>query len=271
MDKNRRRAIPLLNRKTALEEFARTGRRCALGGWIVRPEDDVHFDHILPVSRGGSDDITNLRVAHARCNMMKSWRTDEEHTERISQPATCPSCSLARRRRVDFTRCRRCSHSVCFYCAITSSDYAGALCLRCDAIVAYDTAHAKQDADGRPIVLARIIKDSTWRHATWPRPNARYLLEITCPYCRKAHHYDGGEYFHEIPARAGYRKTICGADNGKGYILEVPKPVTVDLTVNGSLWPEKIRLADRRWVLPEKIGPADWRWAPSDGEYEDEE
>jgi HNH endonuclease len=235
MDENQRQAIPPLVRQSALEEFERTGRRCALCGWTVRPEDDVHVDHILPVVRGGSDDIENLRVVHASCNMSKSWRTDEEHAERISRPATCRSCGLVRRRLVDFTRCDRCGQSVCFYCALTSSEYTGALCPRCNAIVAYGTAHAKQDAGGRPIVMARVIKDSGWRHGQWSRYGvvgcSRYLLEITCPYCQKAHCYDGGEYFREIPARAGYRKTICGTDNGTGYILEVPTPVTVDLTV----------------------------------------
>jgi hypothetical protein len=243
MDWTQRQAIPPLVRQAVLEEFERTGRRCALCGWTVRPGDDVHVDHVLPVARGGSSDIKNLRAVHASCNMSKSWRTDEEHTERISQPATCPSCSLVRRRLVDFTRCQRCSEFVCLYCAITSSDYDGALCPRCDVIVAYDTAHAKQDADGRPIVLARVIKDSGWRHGQWSREGvggcSRYLPEITCPYCRKAHRYDGGAYFREIPARAGYRKTVCGADNGKGYILETPKPITVDLTVNEGLVPDR--------------------------------
>lgn len=32
---------------------------------------DVHIDHIFPVSLGGNDELANLRVTHARCNMLK--------------------------------------------------------------------------------------------------------------------------------------------------------------------------------------------------------
>jgi hypothetical protein len=274
----RRPAIPVATSRAVLEAFERAGRHCVLCGWTVPPGEKPHVDHILPVSRGGSDDITNLRGVHARCNGLKSDRTDEEYKEyieQISRPTTCRFCGLVRRSPLDFTVCQRCSCSVCLYCAIVSSDYVGVICPRCDVIIAYDAAHAKQDADGRPIVFARVLKDSTWRHGSlsWSACS-RYLLEISCPYCRKAHRYDGGEYFRELSARAGYRETTCGADNGKGYVLDVPKPVTVHLTVDWCLWPERIRLADRRWALPEEIKPTDRRWVPSDGngwEDEDEE
>ena len=33
---------------------------------------EVHIDHIIPKSRGGSDDDANLQLAHAQCNLAKS-------------------------------------------------------------------------------------------------------------------------------------------------------------------------------------------------------
>ena len=33
---------------------------------------DCHFDHIVPVSRGGSNDINNLGISHKIVNLMKS-------------------------------------------------------------------------------------------------------------------------------------------------------------------------------------------------------
>lgn len=37
-----------------------------------------HIDHILPSSRGGSDDVSNLALACAPCNISKRNRTPEE-------------------------------------------------------------------------------------------------------------------------------------------------------------------------------------------------
>jgi len=37
------------------------------------------IDHISPVSRGGSNNFSNLSVTHARCNLMKSNKTLEEY------------------------------------------------------------------------------------------------------------------------------------------------------------------------------------------------
>lgn len=43
---------------------------CGLCGYFV-DEKDCHIDHIHPWSLGGSDDLSNLQVSHARCNMRK--------------------------------------------------------------------------------------------------------------------------------------------------------------------------------------------------------
>lgn len=52
--------------------MARDGQRCAYCGDIDGP---FHFDHIFPVSRGGSDEATNLVLACVPCNMSKGSRT----------------------------------------------------------------------------------------------------------------------------------------------------------------------------------------------------
>jgi 5-methylcytosine-specific restriction endonuclease McrA len=36
-------------------------------GW----ENGLHMDHVLPLSKGGSDTIDNVRPSHGRCNLQK--------------------------------------------------------------------------------------------------------------------------------------------------------------------------------------------------------
>lgn len=55
--------------------FARDGYACQYCGSRARP---FHCDHIMPVSRGGSDDLTNLTTACAPCNLSKGDQTPEE-------------------------------------------------------------------------------------------------------------------------------------------------------------------------------------------------
>lgn len=37
-------------------------------GW----EAGLHFDHVVPISKGGSDTLDNVKPAHAKCNLKKS-------------------------------------------------------------------------------------------------------------------------------------------------------------------------------------------------------
>lgn len=37
-------------------------------GW----ENSLHIDHVMPLSKGGTDTIDNVRPTHARCNLIKS-------------------------------------------------------------------------------------------------------------------------------------------------------------------------------------------------------
>lgn len=53
--------------------IARDGLTCGICKERVE-HDDVHLDHVRPVSRGGPNTAANLRVTHSRCNMRKGAR-----------------------------------------------------------------------------------------------------------------------------------------------------------------------------------------------------
>jgi len=39
---------------------------------------DITFDHHEPLSKGGTDDLENLRLAHSRCNQLKRDMSPKE-------------------------------------------------------------------------------------------------------------------------------------------------------------------------------------------------
>lgn len=43
-------------------------RQCGKPGW----ERAYHVDHVIPLSKGGSDELDNVRPAHGQCNIIKS-------------------------------------------------------------------------------------------------------------------------------------------------------------------------------------------------------
>lgn len=47
------------------------GRPCSICGQPIMPGEAVHVDHVRALARGGSDDPSNLRTAHKRCNLSK--------------------------------------------------------------------------------------------------------------------------------------------------------------------------------------------------------
>lgn len=53
--------------------IARDGYVCGICGGDVHP-DDVHLDHIQPVSKGGPTTFENLRVTHSFCNISRGNR-----------------------------------------------------------------------------------------------------------------------------------------------------------------------------------------------------
>lgn len=48
----------------------RDGYHCHICGGDVLP-DDVHFDHVIPLSKGGAHSEDNIRVSHSTCNLRK--------------------------------------------------------------------------------------------------------------------------------------------------------------------------------------------------------
>lgn len=54
--------------------IARVGLYCGLCGEPVADRGDVDIDHIPPRALGGDDDLSNLQVAHSRCNRSKGAR-----------------------------------------------------------------------------------------------------------------------------------------------------------------------------------------------------
>ena len=66
-----RQPIP---RKLRHEVFKRDGYRCCECG-ASKDETSLEIDHIVPVARGGTNDIDNLQTLCRECNRMK--HTDE--------------------------------------------------------------------------------------------------------------------------------------------------------------------------------------------------
>lgn len=54
-----------------LQLVQKFGGRCAICG---QPSERLHRDHILPISKGGSDCITNIQPTCQRCNSVKGAR-----------------------------------------------------------------------------------------------------------------------------------------------------------------------------------------------------
>lgn len=58
--------------------LARDGYICHICGGVVAP-NDLHFDHIFPLSRGGEHTEKNIAVSHSKCNLRKNNKTMEEY------------------------------------------------------------------------------------------------------------------------------------------------------------------------------------------------
>ena len=59
------------------------GSRCHLCGGIVEPRD-LHVDHVVPVSKGGTSALANLRPAHAACNLAKGDQILADYAARMA-------------------------------------------------------------------------------------------------------------------------------------------------------------------------------------------
>ena len=59
------------------EVIARDQSICYLCGRFAE-RDDIHIDHIVPISRGGNGTLENLAVTHSHCNEVKGTRLVSE-------------------------------------------------------------------------------------------------------------------------------------------------------------------------------------------------
>lgn len=75
-------------KKLRLEVLERDGGRCGICGGMG--SDQV--DHVVPVSRGGSDSPSNLRAVHRACHLRKTSaegsaaRAAKYRTKRLPEP-----------------------------------------------------------------------------------------------------------------------------------------------------------------------------------------
>jgi 5-methylcytosine-specific restriction endonuclease McrA len=49
---------------------------CHICGQSVSP-GDVHFDHVIPLAKGGGHSMDNIKVSHRRCNQQKHDKIEE--------------------------------------------------------------------------------------------------------------------------------------------------------------------------------------------------
>ncbi|WP_431966089.1 HNH endonuclease [Actinacidiphila sp. bgisy160] len=48
------------------------GLNCHLCGEPIQGRGDLHFDHVVPLARGGAHSMDNIRPAHMTCNLRKA-------------------------------------------------------------------------------------------------------------------------------------------------------------------------------------------------------
>jgi 5-methylcytosine-specific restriction endonuclease McrA len=60
------------SRVTYRAVLERDGMVCHICGGSISDLSDLHFDHVIPLSKGGAHSLENIRPAHALCNMRKS-------------------------------------------------------------------------------------------------------------------------------------------------------------------------------------------------------
>lgn len=90
-----------MSQTTRFEVFKRDGFRCRYCG-VTTASEELTVDHIIPVSKGGSDDLANLVTSCIPCNRGKSDRTLDEqpvaHDGRRTRLGPIFGRSLMRRR-----------------------------------------------------------------------------------------------------------------------------------------------------------------------------
>lgn len=58
--------------------LAEHGMVCHICWWDITSRDDLHFDHVVPLARGGTHTYDNIKPAHSGCNRWKHARLMSE-------------------------------------------------------------------------------------------------------------------------------------------------------------------------------------------------
>ncbi len=69
--KERRRITRHIPREVMLRVVRRDNNQCQICSRVLR-DDEIEFDHIIPISKGGATEESNLRVTCIECNRKKS-------------------------------------------------------------------------------------------------------------------------------------------------------------------------------------------------------
>lgn len=72
LSKKQKRARTNIPRGLRKEVFKRDGNRCVQCGAKKEDGATLHVDHIIPVSKGGTDELDNLQTLCSDCNLNKS-------------------------------------------------------------------------------------------------------------------------------------------------------------------------------------------------------
>ena len=74
--------------KVRLDVFERDDYKCQMCGRTVEDGIKLHIDHIVPFSKGGSNDMDNLQVLCHECNLAKHDRMDLKRTRELLNEET---------------------------------------------------------------------------------------------------------------------------------------------------------------------------------------
>lgn len=75
---SKRRVVRSISQATKLKVIRRDKYVCQLCRKDV-PDEDVNFDHIIPWSKGGTSDESNIRLLCAECNKKRGASYEDEH------------------------------------------------------------------------------------------------------------------------------------------------------------------------------------------------
>lgn len=79
-DKNRQESFDTV---ALLELWQKQNGCCAITGIPLIPGSTATIDHVLPVSKGGTNEVSNLRFVHYAVNLFKKDSTDSELVNKI--------------------------------------------------------------------------------------------------------------------------------------------------------------------------------------------